>query len=106
MKKIVIGWALITIGVMAHAQDITAAKTTLPYQFPNWVIESNVKTPKNHIIKFYNAQQELIYQEEIVGKKINVAKPRVVKMLNKVLVQVNAQSKQIKEGVIVAALLK
>lgn len=54
----------------------------------NWVIESNLQSPKEQIVKFYNSKQELIYEEYISGKRLRIEKRSVKKTLNKVLEEV------------------
>lgn len=91
---------LLTLAIAASAQDSTVVKKP---DFANWVIESNVKTPKFSIIKFYNAKQELIYQEEIKGKIINVARVKVQKKLNDVATRLTKTNTQITPYNLVAA---
>lgn len=50
-----------------------------------WVIESNVNTPMNHTIWFYNNDNILIYKESLAGIKLNPAKRKVRMKLKKVL---------------------
>jgi hypothetical protein len=50
-----------------------------------WVIESNIKNPKNSIIYFYNNDDVLMYKEEVSGVKINVNRKKVVNRLENVL---------------------
>jgi len=52
-----------------------------------WVIQSNIKTPKNATIYFYNNNKELIYKEVVTNKKINTERASVRKKLEAVLVQ-------------------
>jgi len=52
-----------------------------------WVIESNVKTPKQSTVLFYNNQQDLVYKETVAGKKLNIRKDKVCRQLNNVLQQ-------------------
>ena len=52
-----------------------------------WVLESNVHTPKNAVVYFYNQQQVLVYKEEIRGIRLNTAKQSTIKLLNNVLQQ-------------------
>ena len=52
-----------------------------------WVIESNVKTPKNSVIYFYNNDNELVYKEKLDGIRINWKKKRVLMHLKTVLEQ-------------------
>lgn len=73
----------------ARAQDISPASKN---SFANWVIESNVNTPKNSVVKFYNAKQDVIYQEEIKGKKLNVNRKSVRNRLNRVLFMLTEKS--------------
>ena len=68
-----------------------------------WVIESNVKTPRKNFIRFYNHLNELIYEEEVLNKKININRAKVRKALTKVLqtllnpvnVEVEIQNKRV-----------
>lgn len=94
---------LMTTTAATKAQEIQPTKTA---DFANWVIESNVKTPKISVIKFYNAQQELIYREEIKNKRINVNRVKVQKQLNKILAQLTEKNTPIKPYNLVAASLK
>ena len=50
-----------------------------------WVIQSNVHTPKIAIIYFYTNQRELVYKEEVKGKRINSERIRTRKHLEAVL---------------------
>jgi hypothetical protein len=52
-----------------------------------WVIQSNLKSPKNSTIYFYNNDQELVYKEEVNGKRINTDKLKTRKHLESVLVE-------------------
>jgi hypothetical protein len=63
-----------------------------------WVIQSNLKTPKNCIIYFYTIHHELVYKEVISGKKINIEKTSTRKHLEGVLNQAIATWQ--KEGVV------
>lgn len=93
---------LITIATVANAQDNIGKKS----DFANWVIESNIKTPKVSVIKFYNAKQELIYQEQINGKTINVNRVKVQKRLNEILAKLTKTQLDAMPGNLVAASLK
>jgi hypothetical protein len=50
-----------------------------------WVVVSNVKTPKNAIVYFYNNDDVLIYQEKIEGVRLNLKKDATKMKLKKVL---------------------
>jgi len=50
-----------------------------------WVVESNVHTPKQHIVYFYNNDGVLVYKEKIDGLRINPARRTTRMQLKQVL---------------------
>ena len=52
-----------------------------------WVVESNIHTPKNSIVYFYNLNNVLVYKEKIEGLKIKLNKKKVLLRLKNVLEQ-------------------
>lgn len=50
-----------------------------------WVVESNVKTPLEHAVSFYDNNNTLVYKETISGVKINPEKRKVKMKLKKIL---------------------
>ncbi len=50
-----------------------------------WIVESNLHTPKKHIVRFYTLDNVLIYSERISGKKLNIDKCKVKMKLKQVL---------------------
>ncbi|RYG53654.1 MAG: hypothetical protein EOO01_03795 [Chitinophagaceae bacterium] len=50
-----------------------------------WIVEGNVKTPRNHTIRFYTNENILVYQESLTGIKLNVNKRKVKMKLKQVL---------------------
>lgn len=52
-----------------------------------WVVESNIKTPKESIVFFYTTGQALIYKEVVSGRRLNVNRKKIVRNLNAVLLQ-------------------
>ena len=50
-----------------------------------WVIESNKKTPRQSVVHFYTNEGVQVYQEEVVGKKINLNKRKTRMRLKQVL---------------------
>lgn len=104
MKKLTLMFLLmLALGAVAKSQTKTSACT----DFANWVIESNTKTPKNATVKFYNHKQELIYQEEITGIKLNVKNKKIVEKLNTVLQQLITEGNEaITANLVVAKLHK
>lgn len=79
MKTLVITVMLAFYGFNTIAQEKTAIKEG------NWVIVSNIKTPKNSTVMFYNDKQELIYSEVITNKRLNIERKKVKLALNQVL---------------------
>lgn len=89
MKKIylVLISMLLFTGAACFAQD-EEQNITPPKWICNkgyWVVESNVNTPRNSIIYFYNKENTLIYKERIEGMKINVKRTKHLMCLKKVL---------------------
>ena len=52
-----------------------------------WVIENNVKTPRQSVLYCYTNDHILVYKESISGKKLNVNRPKIVRQLNAALNQ-------------------
>ncbi|MDP4262698.1 MAG: hypothetical protein Q8941_09225 [Bacteroidota bacterium] len=50
-----------------------------------WVVEGNIHTPKNHVIRFYNNDDVLVYTETLTGVKLNTDRPKIRMKLKKVL---------------------
>src|SRR5689334_4123427 len=50
-----------------------------------WVVESNIHTPKQHIVYFYNNDGVLVYKEKIDGLRINPSRHTTRLQLKKVL---------------------
>ncbi len=50
-----------------------------------WVVESNINSPLDHIIRFYNNDNELLYKETLTGIKLNPEKRKVKMKLKKIL---------------------
>ncbi|RWU08555.1 hypothetical protein [Pedobacter chitinilyticus] len=99
MKILALNALLWLFATAASAQELAP---TPKADFANWVIESNVKTPKISTVKFYNAKQELIYQEVVEGKRLNVRKEKVKKKLNEILVQLAEKNTKINQYNLVA----
>lgn len=74
--------------VVCFSQETQAAKK--PAWVPEkgyWVVESNIHTPKNSTLYFYNLDNVLVYKEEVRGVKIKLTKKSVRLNLKKVLDQ-------------------
>ena len=50
-----------------------------------WVVESNIHTPKQHIVYFYNNDGTLVYKEKIEGIRINPSRKTTRMQLKQVL---------------------
>ncbi|WP_152969617.1 hypothetical protein [Pedobacter sp. Hv1] len=94
---------LISTFIAMLSLSLSAQEKKENANFANWVVESNVKTPKNAIVKFYNANQELVYQEAVVGRKIKIERAKVREGLNQILKQI-IQDKKPSSDVVMAFL--
>jgi len=65
-----------------------------------WVVESNINSPLNHIISFYNNDNELLYKETLTGVKMNPEKRKVKMKLKKVLESAVLALEKKKDGLI------
>ncbi|WP_026904000.1 hypothetical protein [Pedobacter glucosidilyticus] len=100
MKTLIITLVLAFYGFNIIAQEKTAIKEG------NWVIVSNVKTPKNSTVMFYNDKQELIYSELITNKRLNIERKKVKLALNQVLEKAIETEKVISDKNLVITALK
>jgi hypothetical protein len=74
--KVVLAVLLITIVQGGFAQDPDGAY---------WVIEGNLQNPTYTLIHYYNAQHQLIKDERLKCKYLDITKRKNVKRLNKKL---------------------
>lgn len=79
MKATITAFLMIMIWSSGKAQISPAASKGF------WVIESNINEKKTQLVKFYDSDHRLIYEEKIEGKRIRYEKPRTQKKLNEVL---------------------
>jgi hypothetical protein len=73
-----------SFGAMAQAEK----QLTAPRWVPDngyWVLESNIHQPLDHVIRFYNNDNTLIYTETVTGMRINPKKKKVKMKLKKAL---------------------
>ena len=80
--KILLALLAITVSSFAFSQEINKPE---PVGF--WVVENNVKSPKESTVFFYNQDHVLVYKETVSGKKLNVSRKKTIKQLNAVLLQ-------------------
>ena len=53
-----------------------------------WTVESNLKSPKKQLVKFYNSDLQLLYEESYDQKILNYSRKRTRKMLDSALAKV------------------
>ncbi|RNI29167.1 hypothetical protein [Rufibacter latericius] len=53
-----------------------------------WVVESNTRQKKSSIVRFYNKEHQLVYEESVTGRKLDIKKPKTRKLLDNALQQV------------------
>lgn len=89
------GWLLVSvislISISPFAQRTPFQQERRP-KFPDWVsekgywvVESNINSPLDHIVTFYNNDNKLLYKETLTGVKLNPEKRRVKMKLKKIL---------------------
>ncbi len=76
---------LLSVGSAVQAQQKINLQTPIN---GFWVIESNASSPKKQTIKFYNQEQQLLYQENYDHKVLKCSKKAVRRMLDSSLVTV------------------
>src|SRR5688572_28374509 len=50
-----------------------------------WVVESNIHAPMDHIVRFYNNDNVLLYKETLTNTRLDTSKRSVKMKLKKVL---------------------
>ncbi|WP_205513446.1 hypothetical protein [Longitalea arenae] len=50
-----------------------------------WVVQSNIHTPKQNIVYYYNNEGVLVYKVKVEGKRLDPAKKRIRMQLKQVL---------------------
>jgi hypothetical protein len=89
MKQIIKSWITVTtlslVVLTSFAQDEKPHTPRWVSDKGYWVVESNIHTPLDHIIRFYTNDNLLIYKETLSGVKLNPDKRKVKMKLKKVL---------------------
>ena len=75
----------LTLQAAVFAQDNPRVSPDWVSEKGWWVIESNIHSPKQHIIYFYNNDGVLVYKEKIEGLRINASKRNTRLQLKQVL---------------------
>jgi hypothetical protein len=88
MKPILkIGIATLALTFTSSLQAQTNSKNTTETKTGFWVVESNIRSPKNSVVYFYNEDKKLVYKESVTGRRININRKKTRKQLNTVLEQ-------------------
>lgn len=90
MKRII---SLLLTGILAitsielNAQEETPAATTPEWVSEKgyWVVESNKKTPKDATVYFYTNDHQMVYKEEVKGRKLKLNRNKTLLHLKAVL---------------------
>ena len=90
----------------SHAQTTETFKPRWVSDQGYWMIESNIHTPLEHIIRFYTNDGILVYKETLTGKKLNPNRRKVKMKMKQVLESSVASWQKKKESSAELALVK
>lgn len=88
MKYLTVTALVLVLSIsLANAQETTTQRCIPAWVSEKgyWVVESNIKTPRQHIIFFYNQHNVLVYQETLKDVKLNLNRKKVKVKLSKAL---------------------
>ena len=85
MKKTIVAAILSLFTLASFAQESRPAVPKWVSDKGYWVVENNINDPFNHIIRFYNNDNVMIYKETLSGVHLNTEKRKVKMKLKKVL---------------------
>ncbi|ALI97697.1 hypothetical protein [Rufibacter tibetensis] len=86
MKNTFLKFAMV-VGLFTFLPDFTvSAQTTTASWY--WVVESNTRQKKTSIVRFYNKEHQLVYEEKVTGRKLDIRKPKNKKLLDNALQQI------------------
>jgi hypothetical protein len=74
--------------LFSYLCPLLPVRANTPYTTPDtgyWVVESNTHSKDFTVIKFYDAQHRLMYEERLEGVCLNIKKRKHIKMLNNTL---------------------
>lgn len=77
-------FTLLTISAFAQDEESPVAAPWVSDK-GYWVVESNIHSPLNHIVRFYTNENVLVYTENISGMKLNPVKRKVKMKLKEVM---------------------
>jgi hypothetical protein len=76
--------AVMSLSYIGHTQDAPPVPKYVSEK-GYWVVESNIKDKKNHVIWFYNNDDQVVYKETLTGVKLNTSRKKVRMKLKTVL---------------------
>lgn len=85
IKTLAASMILSLISVSAFSQDDMTPAPAWVSDKGHWVVETNIKSPKDHIIWFYNNDNVLVYKETLTGIKLNPQKRATKMKLKRIL---------------------
>ncbi len=87
LKCAVLGFFFFSVCITAVAQEEVDYNKTPRFVSTKgyWVIQSNVKQPREAIVYFYNLQHVLVYKEEVKNVNLNINRTNVKMRLKKAL---------------------
>jgi hypothetical protein len=89
MKRVIKTWIAIALlgmlSITAAAQEERSKPAPWVSDKGYWVVESNINSPLNHTVWFYNNTGDMIYKESLTGVRLNPDKRKVKMKLKKVL---------------------
>jgi len=84
--KILLVLSLFSLSAFSvQAQKSTSVSASWVSEKGYWVLHSDLHSPLNHIIRFYNNENELVHTETLVGVKLDINKRKVKMKLKKAL---------------------
>lgn len=93
---------LLSAGTVAQAQQKAAISNPIK---GFWVVESNISSPQKQLVKFYNTDQQLIYEELYDRKLLNYSRKHVRNLLDSALVTVLNTKNEYGEAVKIASVI-
>ena len=85
LKRILAVAVFSLIVSVTYAQDDSSITAPWASDKGYWVVEGNIHAPLDHIIRFYNNENDLVYTETLSGVKLDIRKKKVKMKLKKAL---------------------
>ncbi|HEX6193823.1 MAG TPA: hypothetical protein VFZ42_15725 [Chitinophagaceae bacterium] len=84
-KTILVALLFMIVATTIQAQDSRPEIPKWHSEKGYWVVESNINSPLDHIIRFYNNDNVLMYKEAVTGVRMDPTKRKTKMKLKKVL---------------------